>query len=206
IARQLITESVILAVFGGALGALLATWGVQGLVALSGDNIPATAQVKIDLTVLLFTLLTCVVTGVLFGLAPTLHTMRMNLSETLKDGGRSGETGQRNRTRSLLVILETAVAVMLLVGAGLLIRSLVRLQSVNPGFDSSGVVTMRIDLPQKKYSTPESRSSFWEQFQTRVDALPGVETVGLVSELPLSGQPNDMPYTVEGRAAGVPNQ
>jgi len=142
----------------------------------------------------------------LFGLAPTLHTMRMNLSETLKDGGRSGETGQRNRTRSLLVILETAVAVMLLVGAGLLIRSLVRLQSVNPGFDSSNVVTMRIDLPQKKYATPETRSSFWEQFQSRVAAIPGVETVGLVTELPLSGQPNDMPFTVEGRAVGAPNQ
>jgi putative ABC transport system permease protein len=206
IARQMITESVMLALFGGALGTLLAIWGVQGLVALSGDNIPATAQVKIDLTVLLFTLLTSVVTGVLFGLAPTLHTMRMNLSETLKDGGRSGETGQRNRTRSLLVILETSVAVMLLVGAGLLIRSLVRLQSVNPGFDSSNVVTMRIDLPQKKYGTLETKSSFWDQFQSRVAALPGVETVGLVTELPLSGQPNDMPYTVEGRTVGAPNQ
>jgi len=206
IARQMITESVMLSLFGGALGTLLAIWGVQGLVALSGDNIPATAQVKIDLTVLLFTLVTSVVTGVLFGLAPTLHTMRMNLSETLKEGGRTGESGQRNRTRSLLVIFETAVAVMLLVGAGLLIRSLVRLESINPGFDSSNVVTMRIDLPQKKYSAPETRANFWDQFQSHVGAIPGVETVGLVSELPLSGQPNDMPYTVEGRAAGAPNQ
>jgi len=206
IARQLITESVILAVFGGALGALLAIWGVQGLVALSGNNIPATAQVKIDLTVLGFTLVTSLVTGVLFGLAPTLHTLKMNLSETLKEGGRTGESGSRNRTRSLLVIFETAVAVMLLVGAGLLIRSLVRLQGTNPGFDSQDVVTMRIDLPQKKYSAPETRTSFWDQFQSRVSALPGVEAVGLVTELPLSGQPNDMPYTVEGRAAGSPNQ
>lgn len=206
IARQMITESVMLALFGGALGTLLAIWGVQGLVALSGDNIPSTAQVKIDLTVLVFTLATSVITGVLFGLAPTLHTMRMNLSETLKEGGRTGESGHRNRTRSLLVIFETAVAVMLLVGAGLLIRSLVRLQGTNPGFDSSNVLTMRIDLPQQRYSTPESRSSFWEQFQSRVGAIPGVETVGLVSELPLSGQPNDMPYTVEGRAAGAPDQ
>ncbi len=206
IARQMITESVMLALFGGALGTLLAVWGVQGLVALSGDNIPATAQVKIDLTVLLFTLITSVVTGVLFGLVPTLHTMRMNLSETLKEGGRTGESGQRNRTRSLLVIFETAVAVMLLVGAGLLMRSLVRLENINPGFDSSNVVTMRIDLPQKKYGTPEAKANFWEQFQSRVGAIPGVETVGLVSELPLSGQPNDMPYTVEGRAAGARNQ
>jgi predicted permease len=206
IARQMITESVMLALFGGALGTLLAFWGVQGLVAISGNNLPPTAEVKIDFTVLAFTLLTSVVTGVLFGLAPTLHTLRLNLSETLKEGGRSGETGQRNRTRSLLVILETAVAVMLLVGAGLFIRSLVRLQSTNPGFDSNNVVTMRIDLPRAKYDKPESRSRFWEQFQSRVGAMPGVEAVGLISELPLSGQPNDMPYTVEGRAAGSPNQ
>jgi len=88
----------------------------------------------------------------------------------------------------------------------LLIRSLIRLESTKPGFDSSNVVTMRIDLPQKKYTAPETRANFWEQFQSRVAAIPGVETVGLVSELPLSGQPNDMPYTVEGRAPGAPNQ
>ena len=206
IARQMITESVLLALFGGLLGTLLAFWGVQGLVALSGNNIPATAEVRIDLTVLVFTLLTSVLTGVLFGLAPTIQTMRLNLSETLKEGGRTGESGPRNRTRSLLVVFETAVAVMLLVGAGLLIRSLARLQSTNPGFDSANVVTMRIDLPQKKYNAAEARTSFWEQFQSRVGALPGVEAVGLVTELPLSGQPNDMPYTVEGRAAGSANQ
>ena len=207
IARQLITESVMLALFGGALGTLLAIWGVQGLVALSGPNIPATAQVRIDFTVLLFTLATSVLTGLLFGLAPAWRTMNLSLSETLKEGGRSGsESAQRNRARSLLVILESAVAVMLLVGAGLLIRSLVRLQNTNPGFDSSHVLTLRIDLPQKKYATPDSLSGFWEQFENRIRALPGVESVGLVSELPLSGQPNDMPYTVEGRAPDADNQ
>ena len=207
IARQLITESVMLALFGGALGSLLAVWGVQGLVALSGDSIPVTAgEVRIDLTVLLFTLITSVVTGVLFGLAPALQTMKLNLGETLKEGGRTGESGTRNRTRSLLVIFETAVAVILLVGAGLLIKSLIRLQRTNPGFDSHNVVTMRIDLPRNKYGAQEVRSRFWEQFQSRVGALPGVEAVGLVTELPLSGQPNDMPYTVEGRPVGDPNQ
>jgi putative ABC transport system permease protein len=207
IARQLITESVMLALFGGVLGTLLAIWGVQGLVALSGASIPATAQVKIDFTVLLFTLATSLVTGLLFGLAPALRTMNLSLSETLKEGGRSGsESHQRNRARSLLVILESAVAVILLVGAGLLIRSLIRLQNTNPGFDSSNVLTIRIDLPRKKYEEPQSRSNFWEQFESRVRALPGVESVGLVTELPLSGQPNDMPYTVEGRAPDAPNQ
>jgi putative ABC transport system permease protein len=207
IARQMITESVMLALIGGVLGTLLAFWGVQALVALSGPNIPTTANVRIDLTVLAFTLVTSVVTGLLFGIAPALRTANLNLSETLKEGGRgSSESVRRNRTRSLLVILESAVAVMLLVGAGLLIRSLIRLQNTNPGFESSNVLTMRIDLPRKKYDKPENLSSLWEQFQSRVSALPGVESVGLVSELPLSGQPNDMPYTVEGRAPGAPNQ
>jgi predicted permease len=206
IARQMITESVMLALFGGALGTLLAIWGVQALVALSGANIPSPAQVKIDPTVLVFTLVTSVLTGLLFGLAPTVRAMKLNLNETLKEGGRSSDSAKRNRTRGLLVIFESAVAVMLLIGAGLLIRSLIQLQNTNPGFDSNNVVTMRIDLPRNKYSAPEAPSRFWEQFQGRVSALPGVESVGLVSELPLSGQPNDMPYTVEGRAPNSPNE
>ena len=207
IMRQMITESVMLAVVGGALGTLLAIWGVQGLVTLSGANIPVTANVKIDTTVLTFTLATSLITGLLFGIAPAIRTMKLNLSETLKEGGRSGsENAQRNRTRSLLVILESAVAVMLLVGAGLLVRSLIRLQNTNPGFNRSNVLTMRIDLPRQKYAAPEALAGFWEQFEARVGSLPGVESVGLVSELPLSGQPNDMPYTVEGRAPLAANQ
>lgn len=206
IARQMITESVMLALFGGALGTLLAVWGVQLLVTLSGTSIPSTAQVKIDPTVLAFTLGTSVLTGLLFGLAPAVRAMKLNLNETLKEGGRSSDSAGRNRTRGLLVIFESAVAVMLLIGAGLLIRSLIQLQNINPGFDSKNVITMRIDLPQKKYSAPDARVRFWEQFQSRVSGLPGVESVGLVSELPLSGQPNDMPYTVEGRAPGSPNE
>jgi putative ABC transport system permease protein len=205
IARQMITESVILALFGGALGTLFAFWGVQALVAMSGANIPATAQVRIDPTVLGFTLLTSILTGLLFGLAPTFRAMNLNLNETLKEGGRSSDSSKRNRTRGLLVIFESAVAVMLLIGAGLLIRSLIQLQNTNPGFDSNNVVTMRIDLPQKKYSTPEARSRFWEDFQNRISGLPGVESVGFVTELPLSGQPNDMPYTVAGRPPAAPN-
>lgn len=206
IARQMITESIMLALFGGALGTLLAIWGVQLLVALSGTNIPSTAQVKIDPTVLAFTLATSVLTGLLFGLAPTVRAMKLNLNETLKEGGRSSDSAGRNRTRGLLVIFESAVAVMLLIGAGLLIRSLIQLQNTNPGFDSKNVLTMRIDLPREKYSAPEARVRFWDQFHRRVSGLPGVESVGLVTELPLSGQPNDMPYTVEGRAPGAPNE
>ena len=207
IVRQMITESVLLALVGGALGTLLAIWGVELLVRLSEGSIPPTAQVRIDATVLGFTLLISVVTGVLFGLAPALRTMRLNLSESLKEGGRgAAEGGQRNRTRSALVVLESAIAVVLLIGAGLLIRSLIRLQNVSPGFDAQNVLTMRLDLPRQKYDTPDKSVNFFSQLESRLGALPGVESVGFVSELPLSGQPNDMPYTVEGRPAVSPDQ
>ena len=199
IVRQMITESVLLALAGGALGTLLAIWGVELLVTLSAGSIPATAQVRIDATVLSFTLLISLLTGVLFGLAPALRTMRLNLSESLKEGGRTpGEGSQRNRIRSVLVVLESAVAVVLLIGAGLLIRSLIQLQNIRPGFDAHNVLTMRVDLPREKYATPEKAANFFSQLESRLGGLPGVESVGLVSELPLSGQPNDMPYTVEG--------
>ena len=200
IVRQMITESVLLALAGGALGTLLAFWGVELLVTLSAGAIPPTAHVGIDATVLAFTLLISVLTGVLFGLAPALRTMNLNLSESLKEGGRSGSEGaHRNRTRSVLVVLESAVAVVLLIGAGLLIRSLIQLQKVSPGFDAQNVLTMRLDLPREKYATLEKMGTFFEDLEGRIGGLPGVESVGLISELPFSGQPNDMPYTFEGR-------
>jgi putative ABC transport system permease protein len=207
IVRQMITESLLLALLGGALGALLATWGVELLVSLSEGSIPVTANVKIDTTVLAFTLLISIVTGLLFGLAPAFRTMKVDLIDSLKDGTRgSGEgTLRRNRTSSLLVVLESAVAVMLLIGAGLLVRSLIALQQVDPGFDSNNVLTVRIDLSRGKYNTPEKSSNFFQELQTRVSNLPGVETAGFVTELPLSGQLNDMPFTVEGRPTAGPN-
>jgi putative ABC transport system permease protein len=200
IVRQMITESVLLALVGGVLGTLFAMWGVDLLVSLSAGSIPTTAHVKIDATVLGFTLLISLLTGVLFGLAPALRTLKVNLSDSLKEGGRSSSEGvHRNRTRSILVVLESAVAVVLLIGAGLLIRSLIQLQNISPGFDAHKVLTMRVDLPRQKYDTPEKSSNFFSQLESRLGGLPGVERVGLISELPLSGQPNDMPYTVEGR-------
>ena len=200
IMRQMITESLLLALLGGGLGTLLAIWGVDLLVTASAGSIPPTAQVRIDATVLVFTLLIALLTGVLFGLAPALRTMKLNLSESLKEGGRGASAGaQRHRTRSLLVVLESAIAVVLLIGAGLLVRSLIQLQNTSPGFDAHNVLTMRVDLPRQKYATPDKSANFFEQLQSRVGSLPGVESVGLVTELPLSGQPNDMPFTVEGR-------
>jgi putative ABC transport system permease protein len=207
IARQMITESLLLAIIGGALGALLATWGMQLLIRLSEDSIPRTANVRIDATVLAFTFLISLVTGVLFGLAPALRTVNVNLIDSLKDGLRgAGESALRNRTRSLLVVFESALAVMLLIGAGLLVRSLIALQNVDPGFDPNNVLTLRIDLPRQKYDTPEKTSNFFSQLETRVAGLPGVEAVGFVTELPMSGQLNDMPFSIEGRPVASMSQ
>jgi putative ABC transport system permease protein len=206
IIRQMITESVLLALVGGTLGTLLAVWAVDVMVTMSEGSIPATANVKIDATVLGFTLLISLVTGVLFGLAPALRTMRVNLIDSLKEGGRSGSEGaRRNRTRSALVVLESAIAVVLLIGAGLLIRSLVRLQNISPGFEAQNVLTMRVELPRGKYDAPDKQANFFAELENRLASVPGVETVGFVSELPLGGRPNDMPYTVEGRPTSGPN-
>ena len=199
IIRQMLTESLLLSILGGALGALLAVWGVQLLVSLSADSLPRTVNVHIDATVLAFTLLISLVTGLLFGLAPAFRTTKVNLSDSLKDGARGSEGVMRNRTRSLLVVFESAIAVVLLIGAGLLVRSLIALQNVDPGFDANNVLTLRLDLPHKKYGDEGKSANFFEQLETRVASLPGVQSVGLVTELPLSGQLNDLPFTVEGR-------
>ncbi|HEX3249619.1 MAG TPA: ABC transporter permease [Pyrinomonadaceae bacterium] len=206
IVRQMLTESLLLSILGGALGALLAVWGVEVLVSLSADSLPPTVNVNIDATVLLFTLLISLLTGLLFGLAPAFRTAKVNLIDSLKDGERGAEGALRNRTRSLLVIFESAVAVILLIGAGLLVRSLIALQKVDPGFDSNNVLTLRIDLPHKKYEGEGKTANFFEQLETRVASLPGVQAVGMVTELPLSGQPNDLPFTVEGRPPVSPDQ
>jgi putative ABC transport system permease protein len=207
IARQMLTESLLLAFAGGALGVFLAVWGVELIVSFSGNNIPPSAKIGIDRVALGFTFGVSLLTGLLFGLAPALQAVRPRLSETLKVGGKgAGQSAPRNRTRSLLIVFETAVAVVLLIGAGLLIRSYIRLQNVNPGFDAANVLTMRINLPRDKYNSPEKAGSFWGRLQESLAALPGVEAVGMITELPLSGQLNDTPFSVEGRPPVEPNQ
>jgi putative ABC transport system permease protein len=199
IVRQMLTESLLLSILGGALGALLAVWGVQLLVTLSADSLPPTVNVTIDPNVLAFTFVISIATGLLFGLAPAFRTAKVNLIDSLKDGARGTEGTMRNRTRSLLVVFESAIAVILLIGAGLLVRSLFALQSVDPGFDSNNVLTVRIDLPRQKYAGEGKPAKFFEELETRISSIPGVQTVGLITELPMSGQLNDLPFTVEGR-------
>jgi putative ABC transport system permease protein len=205
IIRQMFVESLLLALTGGGIGVLIAAWGVDLLTSFSAAEIPSTANIRLDATVLGFTFGISVLVGLLFGLAPAFAALRVNLQEALKDSAR-GATGRRGRLQSLLVVAESALAVMLLIGAGLLIRSLITLQNVSPGFEAANVLTMRLDLARQKYDTSEKIGVFYEELRRRIASLPGVEAVGLVSELPLSGQPNDMPFTIKERPSANPDE
>jgi putative ABC transport system permease protein len=185
--RQMLTESVLLALMGGVLGVLLAFWGVQFLIRFGPDNIPRLSEVTLDLRVLGFTFGISLLTGLLFGLIPALQASRPDLNDALKEGSR-GSTGVRCRTfRNVFVVAEVALALVLLIGAGLMIRSFMRLQSVETGFNPENVLTMRLQLPRKKYAEPHQIVDFFKQAQDRVAALPGVQAVGAISYLPLTG-------------------
>jgi len=206
VTRQLLTESLALALLGASGGMLLAKWGVKLLVALSADYLPRADEVHINAPVFGFTLAVALLTGLLFGLAPALQSARLDLTEALKEGGRGAGGGARgHRTLNLLVVGEVAMAMMLLIGAGLLINSFVRLQQVNPGFDEKNLLTARIDVPNP-YAQPEKKQQFFEQLQQRVAALPGVEAVGLITELPLTEQSADFKFKIEGRPEPTPGQ
>ncbi len=184
--RQLLTESTLLSLIGGAFGLLLAVWGLGLLRWLNPGDIPRLASIGIDDRVLAFTTAVAVLTGILFGLAPALRSSRVNLSETLKEGGRS-LIGGHHRLRNLLVVTEIALSLVLLIGAGLLIRSFIRVQQVDPGFASRNLLTMRLVLIGPAYSDEPRRMNFYQQFWERVRRLPGVEAAGGVSVLPLGG-------------------
>jgi putative ABC transport system permease protein len=201
VVRQLLTESVMLSLIGGVLGCLLAVVGVRALVAFSPTSILRIREVGLDLRVVGYTLLISLVTGVLFGLAPAFFAWKTELTETLKEGGRAGGEGSRsNRLHKLLVISETALALVLLVGAGLMVRSFLQLQNVDPGFNPQNVLTMQVALPSLKYKTPEEAVAFYDQVIQRLEALPGVEAAAKVSELPFSGDQFDNAFSIEGRS------
>jgi putative ABC transport system permease protein len=206
VVRQLLTESLTLAAVGASGGMLLAKWGVKLLVALSADYLPRADEIRINVTVFGFTLAVALLTGLLFGLAPALQSSRMDLTEALKEGGRGAGSGtRRHRTLNLLVVGEVAMAMVLLIGAGLLVNSFIRLQQVSPGFDEKNLLTARIDVPNP-YGQPEKKQQFFEQLQQRVAALPGVEAVGLVTELPMANQSANFKFKIEGRPESAPGQ
>jgi putative ABC transport system permease protein len=201
--RQFLTESALLAMVGGSLGFLLAYWLVDLLTAVMPPfTLPSEAEVAVDQRVLLFTLGVSLLTGILFGLAPAWQTTKPHLNESLKEGGRSSTASLgRYRFRSWLVVAEVALALVLLVGAGLLIHSFWRLHQVRPGFRSDKVLTMAMTIPRTKYSQAEQVAAFYRQTLQRVEALAGVERAAVSSTLPLRGWNIGMPFSIEGRAA-----
>jgi putative ABC transport system permease protein len=185
--RQLIIESLLLAMVSGVCGILLSQWGTHVLASLTLGNLPSMADIRMDLSVLSFTAGISLLSGVLFGLAPAVQLSKPDLNSVLRDEGR-GSTGgrRRNRAGSLLVIAQLALSMVLLVGSGLLIRSFVRLQTVNLGFDPGHVLTMRIALPPTKYATSQQQIAFYNQVLQAVQPLPGVQAVTISSALPLN--------------------
>jgi putative ABC transport system permease protein len=197
--RQVLTESVLLAILGGAGGLVLAMWGVDLLMALKPADLPLVATVGIDGRVLAFTFGVSILTGIVFGLVPALSASRLNLNEVLKEGGRSATGGMtRHRFRSLLVVSEIALALMLLIGAGLLIKGFWRLRSVDPGFSTENLLTMRIELPESRYKEIPRQTQFRQNLLDRLNALPGVQAA-MVSELPLSGEQLTHNFIIDGR-------
>ena len=207
IIRQLLTESTMLAVAGGLAGLALAVWSIDALVALSPQNLPRLNDVALDWRVLLFTLVVCLVTGILFGTAPAFHAARLNLNDSLKDSSRGSTEGIRSRrSRKLIVIVEVALAVVLLFGAGLTLRSFLRLQNVNPGFRPGNVLTAQILAPRSKYPEGPQIADLYDRILERVRSLPGVESASLVNMLPLGGSSSYLSIAFEGRPAPPPEQ
>ena len=197
--RQLLTESVVLAVVGAGLGLAVAALGLRTLVALDPTSLPPLTPLRVDWTVVGFTLAVAVTTTLLFGLLPALRTLRVNLVESLREGTQQATAGAaRQRVRGALVVAEVALAVVLVIGAGLMGRSLAALGRVPLGFDPEGVLTMRLALPQTRYDTPEKVVDFYRQVAERVRALPGVEAAGVVRALPLATTIGDWGLDVDG--------
>jgi putative ABC transport system permease protein len=201
--RQLLVESLVLATAGGLAGLLLASWSLHLLRSVVADRLPVQRleAVHIDGWVLAFTITASVVSGLLFGLLPALGASRTSLNDALKEGGRSGSTARRNRSRAAFVAVEVALALVLLVGAGLLVRSFVRLLDVNPGFDPARTLTMDVSLPSSRYREPPKRVQFFRTLFERIDALPGVESAGAISFLPLGGMGAATSFEVVGKPA-----
>jgi putative ABC transport system permease protein len=201
IVRQLLTESLLLSLLGGLLGLLLTPLLLSVIVTLSATALPRVVSTGIDIGALLFTFAVAVGTGILFGLAPALEASRGVQYQILKEGGRTGTEGRTShRLRRIFVAAEAALAVLLLAGSGLLLRSFVKLLQVDPGFRSEKVLTLQVALPAAKYPKPEQAGAFFRELVDRVQQLPGVQTAGAVSILPLSGTGNSGTTTVDSRA------
>jgi predicted permease len=202
--RQMLTESLVLAIAGGAIGVLIAFWGTKGLLSLVPSSIPLPAAVSMGGSVLAFVAAICCVTAVVFGVAPAFQISAASLQGGLQEGGRSGTAGHaRRRLQGIFVTAEFALALVLLIGTGLLVRSFAKLLAANPGFRPGHVLTMNVPLPAKAYPKAAPVREFYQQVLQRVSALPGVKSDGISTDLPLNGNEHDA-LQVEGRAGKMP--
>ncbi|HEX8560747.1 MAG TPA: ABC transporter permease [Pyrinomonadaceae bacterium] len=197
--RQFLTESVLLALLGGAAGLLVAVWTLRGLSTLAAGYLARPDEVGLDWQVLAFTAGLSILTGVVAGLAPALHASRADVQETLKESGNAGSSGRGTWLRGGLAVAEVAAALVLLVGAGLLVKSFLRLQRVETGLRPEGVLTMRVSLPEARYDTPQKTAVFYREVLGRVSSLPGVEAAGVINMLPLQRYGTNGEIRVEGR-------
>ncbi|TAM83926.1 MAG: ABC transporter permease [Acidobacteria bacterium] len=200
--RQVLTESTLLAFAGGVLGTLVAAWGLQAALRALPDVLPRVETVQLDGRVLLFTLAACLLTGILFGLAPALRTSTQNLQQTLKEGGR-GTSAAHHRTQSAFVVAEVALALVLLAGAGLMVRTLMALWSVDPGFDPGHVLGFRAAFPPVK--SPDSIRAMWRQLQDKLEALPGIASASLTLGSMPTRSDSDLPFWLEGQPKPASN-
>jgi predicted permease len=199
IIRQLLTESLLLAFLGCAFGLLFAELGVRGLVALSPEKLPRLQLVHIDTPVLFFAAAITVLTALLFGLAPALAVVKTNANESLKDGDRGSTSGgTRGHLRGALITAEIALALVLLTGAGLLLRTFINLQHLDPGFNPTSALTFHIQLPNKRYPNPDSQIHFYQSLVARLQALPGVQYVGIGSDIPWTGYDENSSFDIPG--------
>ena len=204
--RQFLTESVLLGLLGGAVGLLFALAGLKLLTAIIPPNIPQIKNISIDPRVLGFTILISLLTGLIFGLAPAIQSSSFSPNETLKEGGHNPVATRGNRIRGGLIVAEVAISLVLLIGAGLLINSFLRLRNVDPGFRMDNLLTMRVFLPQSKYAQPAQRAAFYTEINRRLESIPGVKSSAVTTNLPLYTQSNSDNIVIEGRPEPPPNQ
>jgi putative ABC transport system permease protein len=207
LARQFLTESLMLSIVGGIIGILVAWWGVDSIIKLIPDGVPRVSDISIDSRVLLFMLSISLLAGLVFGLVPAIQASRPDLNAALKESGRSNTADPaKHFLRNLLVVSEITLSIVLLVGAGLLIRSFIQLQAVDAGFNKDNLLTVPVGLSPKKYTNAQEMNQFAEQTIEKIEALPGIESAGSTMFLPLGGSNADSSFTLEGSPVAVPGE
>jgi putative ABC transport system permease protein len=203
--RQLLTESLVLALIGGVAGIFVATAGVELLKQLGPESLPRLDEVNVNGVVLAFTFAIAILTGLLFGLGPALKATRRDLTQSLKEGGSSGDSRSKHRAHNTLVVAEVALSLVVLIASGLLLNSFWRLMCAPLGFDPANVITTELSLVSPRYDDPPRRESFFRELQERIQSAPGATSAGFISELPLSGEGNDTFFTIVEHPPANPN-